>query len=68
MLRCTTLETSDFRWTSSSHPPREVLDGAGFMAEAQTRSLPAGALADCIVKQQCVPLLLLLALSSSGLL
>ncbi|GAA5894195.1 hypothetical protein JCM8208_002373 [Rhodotorula glutinis] len=52
MLRCTTLETSDFRWTTSSHPPPEVYDAAGFAAEAQTRSLPAGALADCVVRQQ----------------
>ncbi|TNY20244.1 tRNA methyl transferase-domain-containing protein [Rhodotorula diobovata] len=52
MLRCTAIETTDFRWTSPFHPPSEVDDPAGFSAEAQTRSLPAGALANCIVKRR----------------
>lgn len=55
MLRCTAIETTDFRWTSPFHPPSEVDDPAGFSAEAQTRSLPAGALANCIVKRRCGP-------------
>ncbi|BGP13891.1 hypothetical protein JCM10213_002530 [Rhodosporidiobolus nylandii] len=52
LLRCTAISTDDFRWTSPQHPPQEVGSAAGFLAEAQTRSLPAGALSDCIVKRR----------------
>ncbi|TKA56164.1 hypothetical protein B0A53_01454 [Rhodotorula sp. CCFEE 5036] len=52
MLRCTSIETSDFSWTSPDHPPLEASTPGGFVAEAQIRSLPAGALSKCVVTQR----------------
>ncbi|GAA6027067.1 hypothetical protein JCM8097_006084 [Rhodosporidiobolus ruineniae] len=52
LLRCTSITTSDFLWTSPLHPPPEVDSPEGFTCEAQTRSLPGGALSPCIVKRQ----------------
>ncbi|GAA6008958.1 hypothetical protein JCM10207_004040 [Rhodosporidiobolus poonsookiae] len=52
LLQCTALTTSDFVWTSPLHPPPEVDSPLGFAAEAQTRSLPGGALANCIVRRR----------------
>lgn len=55
MLRCVSLSTSDFVWTSPLHPPPEVSAPDGLAAEAQIRSLPAGALSACQVVRKCVP-------------
>ncbi|GAA5996240.1 tRNA-5-taurinomethyluridine 2-sulfurtransferase [Rhodotorula paludigena] len=52
ILRCTAIPTSDFLWTSPQHPPAEIDTPEGFACEAQTRSLPGGALAECIVRRQ----------------
>ncbi|BGP53739.1 hypothetical protein JCM8202v2_001309 [Rhodotorula sphaerocarpa] len=49
MLRCVSLSTSDFVWTSPLHPPPEVSAPDGLAVEAQIRSLPAGALSACQV-------------------
>lgn len=54
MLRCTSLATVDFSWTSPEHPPLEVSQPEGFVAEAQIRSLPTGALSRCTVTKRCV--------------
>ncbi|BGO89620.1 hypothetical protein NBRC10512v2_001575 [Rhodotorula toruloides] len=51
MLRCVSLLSNDFRWISPSHPPPEVGPPQGFECEAQTRSLPFGALAKCTVRR-----------------
>lgn len=55
MLRCVSLSTSDFVWTSPLHPPPEVSAPDGLAVEAQIRSLPAGALSACRVVRKCVP-------------
>ncbi|GAA5848650.1 hypothetical protein JCM8547_004584 [Rhodosporidiobolus lusitaniae] len=52
LLHCIALSTTDFLWTSPLHPPPELDSPEGFLAEAQTRSLPAGALSDCTVKRR----------------
>ncbi|BGP37971.1 hypothetical protein JCM10449v2_001898 [Rhodotorula kratochvilovae] len=52
LLRCTALATHDFRWTSPLHPPADIDTPGGFAAQAQTRSLPGGALSDCIVTRR----------------
>ncbi|GAA5862245.1 hypothetical protein JCM3774_004836 [Rhodotorula dairenensis] len=52
MLRCTSITTADFSWTAPEHPPVEVSKPEGFVAEAQIRSLPAGALSRCTVMQR----------------
>ncbi|GAA5859233.1 hypothetical protein JCM1840_003811 [Sporobolomyces johnsonii] len=51
ILRCVAISTTDFTWTSPLHPPPELDTPSGFAAEAQTRSLPGGALSDCTVKR-----------------
>ncbi|GAA5968288.1 hypothetical protein JCM11641_003798 [Rhodosporidiobolus odoratus] len=51
LLRCASISTTDFVWTSPAHAPPEIDFPDGFPAEAQTRSLPAGALAHCVVKR-----------------
>ncbi|GAA5978528.1 hypothetical protein JCM10908_004390 [Rhodotorula pacifica] len=51
MLRCTVMGTTNFHWTAPTHPPAEIDDPQGFSAEAQIRSLPAGALSTCTVKR-----------------
>lgn len=49
MLRCTDIQTSDFRWIDPSHPPASIDAPEGMRCEAQTRSLVAGALSPCTV-------------------
>ncbi|GAA5912432.1 hypothetical protein JCM6882_005510 [Rhodosporidiobolus microsporus] len=52
LLRCTSLVSSDFLWTSPHHPPPEIDSAEGFACEAQTRSLPGGALSECTVRRR----------------
>ncbi|GAA6052747.1 hypothetical protein JCM3770_003533 [Rhodotorula araucariae] len=64
LLRCTALTTHDFRWVSARHPPADVDTAGGFVAQAQTRSLPGGAFADCIVTRRRIDGALDLALDT----